>query len=137
LAVGVQQEEIPGTRDTAHVSRTEPAAAEDALVLGREDLRRNEVFACQSLRAGQESLFGLEERNHGNLRIKRGQKGILRTHQRAGDLSTTLAAFRPAAPLTPPPPCTPEPHRYKPSMGVLWLDQPGTGRMNSIWSNIS
>ena len=31
----------------------------------------------------------------------------------------TFTTFRPAAPLTPPPPWTPLPHRYKLSMGVL------------------
>ena len=32
--------------------------------------------------------------------------------------STARAALRPLAPLMPPPPCTPLPHRYRPSIGV-------------------
>lgn len=49
----------------------------------------------------------------------------------------TFTTFLPAAPLTPPPPWTPLPQRYKLSIGVLWLDQPGMGRMNMNWSSIS
>jgi hypothetical protein len=57
------------------------------------------------------------------------QKIIWLAQNKTGDLMTasfilhdyfkTFITFRPAAPLTPPPPWTPLPQRYKLSMGVL------------------
>ena len=40
----------------------------------------------------------------------------------------SLAALRPARPMTPPPGWVPAPHKYKPSSGVAYCAAPGTGR---------
>src|SRR5688572_12552260 len=42
------------------------------------------------------------------------------------------AQLYPAAPITPPPGCAPDPHRYKPRSGVRYLAQPATGRITNI-----
>ena len=51
--------------------------------------------------------------------------------------STARAAFAPGAPMTPPPGCVLEPHRYSPPSGVRYCAQPGMGRLNSSWSKVS
>jgi uncharacterized protein (TIGR00369 family) len=48
---------------------------------------------------------------------KRIAKGLV-TYCFAQSLSTAFAALCPGPPITPPPGCTPEPHRYSPSIGV-------------------
>ncbi len=45
--------------------------------------------------------------------------------------STARAAFAPGAPMTPPPGCVLEPHRYKPRTGARYCAYPGIGRLNS------
>lgn len=46
--------------------------------------------------------------------------------------SISRAALKPGAPITPPPGCAPEPHRYSPLTGVRYRAQPATGRMTNI-----
>src|SRR5262245_19999578 len=48
----------------------------------------------------------------------------------------TRAAFHPAAPITPPPGCAAEPHRYSPLIGVTYPDQPGKGRITNSWLSV-
>src|SRR6185437_1092247 len=42
------------------------------------------------------------------------------------------AALCPGAPVTPPPGCAPDPHRYSPFTGVRYLAHPATGRIANI-----
>jgi len=47
-------------------------------------------------------------------------------------LMTLIAPLCPGAPLTAPPGCDPEPHRYKPFNGVRYLAASGCGRRLNI-----
>src|SRR5688572_18409614 len=116
--IGIQQKVIPAIRDAADVPGAEPALQEDAFGLCREHLGRDVIFTSQSLRTAQISLFRFVKSNHGSLQCWKGEQ-IIQAHYFFNIPSTARAAFLPLAPLTPPPPCTPEPARYSPSMGVL------------------
>ena len=47
-------------------------------------------------------------------------------------LRISRAALYPGAPITPPPGCAPDPHRYRPRTGVRYRAQPATGRRKNI-----
>src|SRR5258706_11623444 len=61
---------------------------------------------------------------------------FLRRDQFHKSLRISRAALYPGAPMTPPPGCAPDPHRYRPGTGVRYRAQPATGRMENIWSRL-
>ncbi|SPF33818.1 hypothetical protein SBA4_1350022 [Candidatus Sulfopaludibacter sp. SbA4] len=50
--------------------------------------------------------------------------------------SISRAQLYPGAPITPPPGCAPDPHKYSPSTGVRYRAHPATGRITNIWSRL-
>src|SRR5205085_11080704 len=59
-----------------------------------------------------------------------------RRFQKRRSCRTARAALCPGAPVTPPPGCAPEPHRYSPAIGVRYCDQPATGRLKNSCSSV-
>ena len=74
------------------------------------------VYPCRAFRHDDQLMF---QGRYSTGPTQKEWKPCAQFYYIAYFFKTDPAAFLPLAPLTPPPPCTPEPHRYSPSIGVL------------------
>src|ERR1700752_1477359 len=95
FAGDLYDEGVTGRPERGIAAHADPVAREDALPFLGKPLGGRVIPAWERPRALTIALDGFDEGH----RISR-------------------AALRPAAPGMPPPGCVPEPHKYKPSMGV-------------------